>query len=374
MQEAKLQKVLRIQYVRGLKSHLIAGKKYRLRVIVASEFADASPGVVERYTFRITFIYTDASNAISPINVSVTQECKDDVAYLTFACPQHVGIVSVRVDCYLAEDNNGLSGPTGATYIMPIVTENVHIFEGTLVDEAIRSSTPVQTSVILSCVRHLEEEHVEIEEEYGSTLGAHIYDSSIVLYRYLVKSLTGEPLNSHAFYSLPEARRTVVELGSGCGMLGIALSTYFEKVYVTDKRVQMPLLRSNVERNHASKICIPYELDWSDAARLAELRNRCNGCIDLILAADVFYDPTVAGSLLAAIDTLRNKKGKAIVENDTDRQQQSEEAEDTAIIVAQKLRGKDEADGRYDISNVPGIDATCIHEEADVRLWSLRYD
>jgi hypothetical protein len=47
---------------------------------------------------------------------------------------------------------------------------------------------------------------------------------------------------------------------------------------------------------------------------------------------------------------------------------------DTVIIVAQKLRGKDEADGRYDIPSVLGIDATCIHEEADVRLWRLRYD
>uniref|UniRef100_A0A3Q0SKJ2 Eukaryotic elongation factor 2 lysine methyltransferase n=1 Tax=Amphilophus citrinellus TaxID=61819 RepID=A0A3Q0SKJ2_AMPCI len=101
--------------------------------------------------------------------------------------------------------------------------------------------------------------------------------------------------------------RTVLELGSGVGLTGIAIcrSCSPKRFVFSDchSRV-LQKLRDNVRLNGLSEQTSPAvgveELDWT-AATEEELRKVG---ADVIIAADVVYDPEIAGSLVKLLSTI----------------------------------------------------------------------
>lgn len=179
-----------------------------------------------------------------------------------------------------------------------------------------------------------------VSEDYGVTLGSHIYDCSMVLVGYLKTAFEKQ---------LPSSKASALELGSGCGLVGIWLAHYFDRVYLTDVPSQMTLLRENVKMNS----CIPQKcqclsLDWNSEHLLSSQSNttpsldslrRSIGFCDereerdhdptlrLIVAADVFYDRDAAVALFRLVEAIVDKSPTA-----------GDGSRNIRILMAQKLR------------------------------------
>jgi methylase of polypeptide subunit release factors len=105
-----------------------------------------------------------------------------------------------------------------------------------------------------------------------------------------------DPGSSLAKALLPSTRKpqlSVLELGTGCGMVGIAIAQTVSnsKVLLTD----LPEAREIVERNIESALKAPdasltfRELDWD--AELPDDLKSISEPLDLVVAADCTYNP-----------------------------------------------------------------------------------
>jgi len=94
----------------------------------------------------------------------------------------------------------------------------------------------------------------------------------------------------------------VLEIGAGCGMLGMGLaSTGFFDVMLTDQSVEW--LENNVELNRTlvgdnAKVA---SLNWGDEGDAAQLEATLKAPFKLIVGSDVLYDHTSHASLVATI-------------------------------------------------------------------------
>lgn len=146
---------------------------------------------------------------------------------------------------------------------------------------------------------------------------------------------------------------SALELGSGCGLVGIRLGATYSRVYLTDKKYQIPLLRENIALNHMESMCQARELEWSSREQMQLYLKEC-GHPHLIVATDVLYDKDLAEAFFQTL--------KFIASPDY-----------TQIVVAQKIR----PDDRYTSVNMKKIpNFTCVKllEEASVILWQLWLD
>jgi predicted nicotinamide N-methyase len=183
----------------------------------------------------------------------------------------------------------------------------------------------------------------------------------------------------------------VLELGSGCGVAGIWLSSYLSQsmlsrrisgnetnadevlqpgqngvcsVYLTDMKSQLPLLSHNVTLNQSQVDSTVVqmqcsELDWGSEEHIATFSETLKGApLRLIIAGDVFYDRAAAKMFVYVVRRLSTPGV-------------------TKILVAQKLRKNsenaavaliDEEQLRRDF----GYDSIeLVREEADVRVWLM---
>ena len=95
--------------------------------------------------------------------------------------------------------------------------------------------------------------------------------------------------------------KTVLELGSGCGLTGIIASVCSAKqVVLTDLPEQIPYLQSNVEKNRnilRSEACTCIPLDWGSETKCEDIPHR----YDAILAADVGFDVSLHQPLVSTL-------------------------------------------------------------------------
>eukprot|EP00746_Dinoflagellata_sp_MGD_P154683 gnl/MRDRNA2_/MRDRNA2_84976_c0_seq2.p1 gnl/MRDRNA2_/MRDRNA2_84976_c0~~gnl/MRDRNA2_/MRDRNA2_84976_c0_seq2.p1 ORF type:complete len:178 (+),score=28.10 gnl/MRDRNA2_/MRDRNA2_84976_c0_seq2:372-905(+) len=105
--------------------------------------------------------------------------------------------------------------------------------------------------------------------------------------------------------------KRVIELGAGCGLLGISIAVRSEarKVVLTDMQDICPLLRANVAANFGSSSDemasirpVVEPLDWSSADDL--LRVSSKGPYDVVLGADIVYCPESYPALLDTLEGL----------------------------------------------------------------------
>jgi predicted nicotinamide N-methyase len=198
-------------------------------------------------------------------------------------------------------------------------------------------------------------QQIKIKEEYGLTIGSHIYDSSIVLLKYFEKYLKKLDV-----YNI----NTILELGAGCGVISIALSMIFRNVISTDVRLQLQLLSENIAINNS--IAIVKELDWSSDEHIQHVLNlqKDIGSIDLVIACDVFYDKVATNAFFNVLNAF-NREIK--------------------VVVAQKLRfdEKFEGDNTYEhqkrlrilyfqsVCETHAFFGSMLYEEADVVIWEM---
>ena len=133
--------------------------------------------------------------------------------------------------------------------------------------------------------------------------GASLWGASLILSRWLLqeKRLLED--------------RCVVELGAGCGLPGITALRYTKpsKLFVTDiNSKSFDNLRFNVAEN-LSKVETPPDtvevlpLDWKDETTWPDSINK--GKVDLILGADLVYDPDLVSPLTQVVMSLLAEGG-----------------------------------------------------------------
>lgn len=132
-------------------------------------------------------------------------------------------------------------------------------------------------------------------EGFAST----VWDSSIVLARML------EALPPGSF-----AGKRCVELGAGCGLVGLVLCAAGADVVLTDLPCNLRLLRANARANtkHLKGRARVAALSWGEPLG-AELRGRW----DVVVATDVFYARGAMGKLLESLETLAGPETRVML-------------------------------------------------------------
>ncbi|KAJ2820548.1 hypothetical protein GGI24_004453 [Coemansia furcata] len=128
-----------------------------------------------------------------------------------------------------------------------------------------------------------------INGELGQTGGV-LWNSSVVLSEYFARRSTDTwdltPLN-------------IVELGSGCGLVGIALHRLgARRVVVTDQRRMMKVLAKNVELGRTKGMLFATEYDWDKGA---EDQSVLREPVDLVVVSDCVYHEEVVPMLVGAM-------------------------------------------------------------------------
>lgn len=139
----------------------------------------------------------------------------------------------------------------------------------------------------------------------SQNLGTTVWDSSIVLAKYLEKNARNGTFARHKVKG-----KHAIELGAGMGLGGIALAILGCNVMLTDVEEVLPLLRNNYERNISPSALRAMgsplagslgtvsvqEVDWAVPAHRDGL-----GPFDYILAADCVYHEHLLEDLLVTV-------------------------------------------------------------------------
>nr|CAI5829632.1 unnamed protein product [Callosobruchus analis] len=154
--------------------------------------------------------------------------------------------------------------------------------------------------------RELEIEHVDktttlrFRQKLEGDVNCVVWDGAIVLAKFLEKQC----LENHGFLE----NRSVIELGSGVGCVGIVAACLGANVLLTDLPQALPLLRQNVEENKTKlNGCVEVEqLNWGTPCKI-------NFTPDIILLAECIYYKEVIGSLVSTLRQLATHNTKVIL-------------------------------------------------------------
>ncbi|KAJ4983847.1 UPF0665 family protein c [Stagonosporopsis vannaccii] len=154
---------------------------------------------------------------------------------------------------------------------------------------------------------------IRIWEETGESIARHLWDAGIALSSQLSALATPTPTPDSLSTALslpsrpPNARLTILELGTGCGIVGTTFASLIPNCHVT--LTDLPEVHDIVARNTSSEVVelatgsrLSFEeLDW-DAELPAWLADSQNTKLDLVLAADCTYN---SDSSPALVNTLK---------------------------------------------------------------------
>jgi len=208
--------------------------------------------------------------------------------------------------------NKHLSLISHNSTIKPDLLKTVADFQGTLLASNLSASRHIHIWNIIydkklkQLVHEPSErgwEDIEIKQKSYLEVGLawKVWDAGLLLAQWV-----------HTYSSLFE-KKTVLELGSGCGYVGVVLAKHhnFKKLILTDRiNSSLQNIQSNLETNipdisHMENILVRH-LDWTYPQQEVD-------SIDVIIASDIIYDFTAAENVPRAIEKLLSKGGIAIV-------------------------------------------------------------
>lgn len=230
-------------------------------------------------------------------------------------------------------------------YIIPILSDIVYISDSTVNQIDDRGSYRQ-----LYCYRafDINNDRLFIKEEYGNTLGSHVYDCSIVLLQYLLQ-------NHSQFLNNNDDNSNVigVDLGAGCGLIGLLLAKLriCSYAYLTDQLNQLPLIQENINLNHLENCVSSHELDWDNFEQITTFINKY-GQPNYIIGSDVLYSENMAISLFNVIKQLALPKK-------------------TKILIAQKIRQSHHDSNGVDITTFPCFNFKKVLVDSNVIIWEI---
>ncbi|KAF8535672.1 putative methyltransferase-domain-containing protein [Trichophaea hybrida] len=143
------------------------------------------------------------------------------------------------------------------------------------------------------------ETYFTVWEETRDSIARHIWDGGIALSTYLARVLSrGERGTLCKFDELLQGNQylNVLELGSGCGIVGLALTRLHSNCHVTltDLDVATDIIRKNVGGQKHAKFRV---LDWDSEIPL----DISSQHFDIVIVADCMYNSDAAPSLVSVV-------------------------------------------------------------------------
>lgn len=327
--------IARLQFHRAPKRRYIAHSPLHITIALTSEFNDPLndfPLLDLILNFR--FIAVDsregiASSSLTQPSIPI-QQCKAPrqksgaVVHYAFYTPEQTGkyILLVRSD------------PSAhASSMIRVLDVASDVFE-VVAPQTLISSTEMPLLSNFRVIKGSTDPSIEIvvKEDYGSTMGAHVYDSAVVL---------GDYLSQHKDIIQDNV---IIELGAGCGLVSLfALQLAAQSVISTDLLCQLPLLQANVQREGVR--CL--EFCWGNQQHFQALTKELPPQSNLVLlAADVLYDAEAAVAFIHVVQAwMATSQGQ------------------TVCLVAQRLR-----DDRSEDVRKSQWESVC----SDLK-WTIRY-
>ncbi|ESZ97481.1 hypothetical protein SBOR_2170 [Sclerotinia borealis F-4128] len=166
-------------------------------------------------------------------------------------------------------------------------------------------------------------EEIRIWEETGESIARHMWDAGLVLSSYL-SSLQS---SSKPVGSLPTLEKflatqqdiNILELGAGCGIVGITLATLFSnrinKILLTDLPEASEILEKNITTMASQSdtslccSCSHQVLDWSEPLPEGVRGERW----ELVVVADCTYNPDVVPDLVHTLKRVREGNKGALI-------------------------------------------------------------
>ncbi|KAJ0252604.1 hypothetical protein HA466_0117810 [Hirschfeldia incana] len=144
-------------------------------------------------------------------------------------------------------------------------------------------------------------------------VGTSVWPCSLVLSKFAERWSTTDSSSPNPYAELLDFRgRRAVELGTGCGVAGMAFHLLgLTEIVLTDMVQVMPALKHNLKRNKAAlgKYLKTSVVSWSNRDQISAL----NPPFDLVIAADVVYIEDSVGQLVAAMEALMKDDGVVLL-------------------------------------------------------------
>ncbi|KAJ2438679.1 Protein-lysine N-methyltransferase efm6 [Coemansia sp. RSA 2424] len=142
-----------------------------------------------------------------------------------------------------------------------------------------------------------------LQDSTGATrcgVGSTVWDSALVMAKYLD--------HQTKLGNLDLSQKTVLELGSGTGLVGIAVGRLHPscQVILTDKQELLPLLGRNIELNSAAGNTRAQCLDWRASI------NSVVEAVDLIIVSDGIFDKSLHEPLAETLARLARAGSKNV--------------------------------------------------------------
>ena len=400
-QNEELYRICRVQLIRSVPSVIQSQSIVQVEVTCASEFnerVDTQLVGSVTYLLNLTRKIINQTECSSINYKAIKSNGSTATSKLRFSAPQEAGSYTLTISACATNE---------AWIVIPLMTETFEVCDSVLFERKWKGQ---YIPKLLGCYRTIQcrNKTVTVKEEYGNTLGSHIYDSSIVILRYISSLSTCEFVSLLNRYGMKEQKKpyagtatttstanssgtnnvNIVELGAGCGLVGLWIAKYLKdrqpsicdtdnnaasipavnyNIHLTDKNAQLPLLLQNTQvnsfnttkqsNNILSIQC--NELDWSNEIQINSYKSAFHEeSVRLIVAGDVFYSRDAAVLLAHVIHKLSTPGV-------------------TQVLVAQKLRLNHE--------NMPVALITVkelkslfyfatvelVREEADVLVWLI---
>ncbi|KAF2255478.1 hypothetical protein BU26DRAFT_528170 [Trematosphaeria pertusa] len=139
---------------------------------------------------------------------------------------------------------------------------------------------------------------IHIWEETGESIARHMWDAGITISCHMNDLLARVGRESSQLLPKPQRALKVLELGTGCGMVGISIAQVIEGAHVmlTDLSEAEEIVKRNIQTAKPAKdSTLEFrELDWEE-----DLPASCRSAhIGLVIAADCTYNPDSCPALV----------------------------------------------------------------------------
>ncbi|KAF2710554.1 hypothetical protein K504DRAFT_481607 [Pleomassaria siparia CBS 279.74] len=163
---------------------------------------------------------------------------------------------------------------------------------------------------------------VHLWEETGESIARHIWDAGFALYTQIAEAAKEDPHPLAKALSPPKGkdRLQVLELGTGCGIVGIliAQNSYNVDVVLTDLPEAQDITKRNIKAAVlANGATLQFKtLDWEEEIP-KDLNDwtKCQHCVqfDLIVASDCTYNPDSSPALVTTMSRLVKASPNAVI-------------------------------------------------------------
>jgi predicted nicotinamide N-methyase len=218
---------------------------------------------------------------------------------VTLACPAKHASLSVRMHIATSEPDTSA--------LVPAILD-VWSLPFDLKDKQ-RADPFVDREFVLSTGSTL-----QIREETGDSIARHIWDASLGFLLFLESALNATATDnafSRLLVSAKSKRLRVIELGAGCGIVGIAFASLLKcDMILTDLDDATEILDANLTlASGVADTEIRAEvLDWS-----TDLPDSLNTKYDLVLVSDCVYNPESSVRLVETLRRLKHTSPSAVI-------------------------------------------------------------